>query len=72
MPKRGEKSPHRNWKLLGVPVGPEQSGERQQLAHGSREHILSLYDAYRQETLRTEMTLVVTDERGRSVYACSR
>lgn len=71
MSKKGEKNPHHNWKLLGVPVGPEQSGERQQLAHGSRERILALYEAYRQRSVVTSQALVVTDERGRAVFACS-
>ena len=71
MPKKGEKNPHRNWKLIGVPCGPEQMETRQELAHGSKEHILALYEAYRQKSISSPLAIVVTDERGRAVYACS-
>lgn len=61
-----------NWRIWEVPVGPEITLAKKSVFHAPKEETLEQYRRLRQEGENGKgFGLVVTDQNGEPVYACS-
>lgn len=58
-----------NWSIWEVPVGPEMVFPRRRIFRAPRDETMEQYARLREET--GDKGLVVTDQDGEAVYACS-